>query len=580
MTSQVELNTICDVIDHGLTKYSGTVCATKRNGEWLFTSASDFVRQMHEAAAGLHELGIRKGDRVAIHSENSTEWLILDQALLRLGAVSVPIYTTQPTDQIGYIARDAAIRGYIVSTAELFAECPDDLMSLPSMQWVLGIRGTFREEMMSYDDLLARGKARLDQDSEIVKRAQAEVEADDLATLVYTSGTTGVPKGVMLSHGNIATNVVATADRLPFQPPGRMLSYLPLSHSFERMVSMFYLSLGFEIHFVESFLEIKEDLPVVRPKHLTTVPRLLEKIHAGIMQKVQDAGGMKGTMARWAFGLAADYDVANPSRDPMFKLADKLVFSKVRDGFFGGHLEGMTSGGAALSPAVEAFFNGLGILVGQGYGLTETSPVVTVYEHKNMRSGSVGTPIQDVEIRLADDGEILVRGPNIMQGYYNMPEETASVMADDGWFHTGDIGRIEKGQLYITDRKKQLFKLSTGKYVAPSPIEVALSSHPLIEHAVVVGSERKFCGALIVADRAGITQQLGEGAGEEAIRGALDEVVASVNSTLTPWEQVKQYSLLPEPFSIATGELTPTMKVKRRVVNKKYVRQIDSLYQD
>ena len=579
MSDQSVPDTIGAIVDLGLSMFSGTVCATKRDGVWISTSVEDFVEQMHACAAGLYELGIRKGDRVAIHSENSTEWVILDQALLRLGAVTVPIYTTQPKDQIAYIAGDSAIRGYIVSTAELFAECPDDLMTIPSMQWIMGIRDTFSDDMISLQEVMDSGRARLEKDPELVHNAQAQVEGGDLATLVYTSGTTGVPKGVMLSHANIASNVLATADRLHFSPPARMLSYLPLSHSFERMVSILYLSLGYEIHFVESFLEIKEDLPVVRPTHLTTVPRLLEKIHAGMLQKAQEASGVKGVLARWAFGLASKYDVANPSKGPMYKLADKLIFSKVRQGFFGGSLESMTSGGAALAPAVEAFFNGLGILCGQGYGLTETSPVVTVYEHNNLRPGSVGTAIHDVEIRIAEDGEILVRGPNIMQGYYNMPEETARVITEHGWFHTGDIGKIEYGQLYITDRKKQLFKLSTGKYVAPSPIEVALSSHPLIEHAVVIGSERKFCGALIVADQAGILQQLGPGASERHIRVALDEVVDSVNATLPSWEQVKKYNLVDTPFSIAAGELTPTLKVKRRVVGEKYKHLIDELYE-
>ena len=579
MNNPSDFTTIGEVVDHGLAKYTGTVCATKRDGDWIHTKVDDFVEQMHACAAGLYELGIRKGDRVALHSENSTEWVILDQALMRLGAVTVPIYTTQPTDQIDYIARDAAVRGYIVSTSELYDECPDDLESVSSLQWMMGIRGTFNDDMISLHDVMESGRKRLQQDPELVRNAQSQVKGEDLATLVYTSGTTGVPKGVMLSHANIASNVLATAERLPFTPPGRMLSYLPLSHSFERMVSIFYLSLGFEIHFVESFLEIRDDLPVVRPKHLTTVPRLLEKIHAGMLQKAQEASGLRGVLARWAFGLAGEFDVANPSTGPMYKLADKLIFSKVRDGFFGGHLEGMTSGGAALSPAVQAFFNGLGIRCGQGYGLTETSPVVTVYDHANMRLGTVGTAIRDVEIRIADDGEILVRGPNIMQGYYNMPEETAKVITEDGWFHSGDIGRIEDNELYITDRKKQLFKLSTGKYVAPTPIEVALSSHPLVEHAVVVGSERKFCGALIVPDQAGIAQQLGENASTEQIQAALDEAVDSVNASLPTWEQVKKYNLVSTPFSIATGELTPTLKVKRRVVNEKYGHLIDELYE-
>ena len=572
--------TICGLVNEGLAAYSGLASSVKRGGKWIDTSAKDFVAGMYAFAAGLYELGIRKGDAVALHAENSTEWLIIDQALLRLGAVTVPIYTTQPVEQIRHIVNDAEVRGYIVSTADLFAGCPEDLSTAASLDWTLGIFGSHAEGMLTYEDVLAQGRERLKDDPDLVARCEKEVQGEDLATLAYTSGTTGVPKGVMLTHSNIATNLVALMERLPFDPPCTMLSYLPLSHSLERLATMLYLHMSCPIYFVENFLEIADDMKTVRPVHMTTVPRLLEKVHSGIMNKAEEASGPKGKLARWAFGRANRYDLTNPDRGPAHRLADKLVYSKVRDAVFGGNLEVLTSGGAALSPVVQSFINALGIICGQGYGLTETAPVISLFEEKDLRPGSVGRPIRHVEVKIADDGEILARGPNIMRGYYNMQDETAAVMSEGGWFHTGDIGTLKDGHIYITDRKKQLFKLSTGKYVAPTPIEVALTEHPLIEHAVVLGEDRKFCGALLVPDRQGIMQQFGSMLPANELHDQLDTVVGAVNEGRPPWEQIKKFGLVSKPFTIETGELTPTMKVRRKVVYKKYSELIDSVYAD
>ena len=469
-----------DLVAEGLKKNTGLAVSTKRGGQWIETSATDFLSLVQDFKRGLYALGIRKGDRVALHAESSAEWLIIDQAILGLGAVSVPIYTTQPGDQIQYIIDNAGARMYIVSTEALYAGCPAGIKDLPALEYVVGIFGSFAD--MTYEDVLEQGRT--------LAEFELPAVSGDLATIIYTSGTTGVPKGVMLSHSNIGSNLVAIAQRLPFTPPVTVLSYLPLSHSFERAASLAYLTLACPVYFIEDVLEVKDDIATVRPVHMTTVPRLLEKVHAGLNQLAATTPGIKGALLRWGVRLAEAYDLDKGKGPFGHRLADRLVYSKIRANF-GGNLRAFTSGGAALAPSIQSFFNGIGIICGQGYGLTETSPATTYFQEDDIRPGSVGTPIQDVEVRIAADGEVLVRGPNIMQGYYKMPEETKETIDADGWLHTGDIGRLDSdGHLYITDRKKQLFKLSTGKYIAPAPIEIGLCNSPLIEQAVVVGPER------------------------------------------------------------------------------------------
>ena len=580
MTENTGYSTLPDLIDCGLAESRGVLTSVKRDGVWLDTDADAFRQQISEFAAGLYELGIRHGDRVALHAENSTEWLIVDQAILRLGAVTVPIYTTQPADQVAFILDNAGARLYVVSREDLFESVRASVQGVPSLVATIGLRGSFSSDMQTYADVMARGRARLTVDPDLLDTLRQAITPNDLATLAYTSGTTGVPKGVMLTHANIASNIVATATRLPFSPPGRMLSYLPLSHSLERMATFMYMYIGCSIYFVEDHLQIAEDVKTVRPMHMTSVPRLLEKIHAAIANRASSAGGLSGVLMRWAINLANNYDVTNPHPGFQHRLAERLVYAKLRSKVFGGKLEAITAGGAALSAHTMSFFNAVGIYCGQGYGLTETSPVISLGEKGDLRPGSVGTPVEGVEVRIAEDGEILARGPNIMRGYYQMPEQTAEVIADDGWLHTGDIGHMKDGHIYITDRKKQLFKLSTGKYIAPTPIEIALCESPVIEQAVVIGSERKFCGALIVPDAQAVEQQLGEGAADDrAVSELVDRIVQDVNDGLPAWEQIKKFHVLRTPFSIESGELTPTMKMKRRVVREKYAHEIAALYE-
>jgi len=574
------ISTICQLVDAGLDNNSSIVASTKRKGIWYDTDQSTFRAQLNACAAGFYSLGVRKDDRVAIHSESSTEWVIIDQALLSLGAISVPIYTSQPPDQILHIADDAKICGYVVSCKELYDRCPPQFISsIPSLNWMVGVFGKFSPDILTYEDLIQRGEDLLSSEPDLLSKTKSAINSADLATICYTSGTTGMPKGVMLTHRNLTTNAVAVADRLPFKIPGPVLSFLPLSHSFERIASLFYLSKSCPIYFIETPDELLNDMQHVRPRHMTTVPRLLEKVHAGVITKSLDETGIKGKIARWAFARAEQFDLENSSSSLPDKIAEKLVYKKVRARLFGGDLQAITSGGAALSARIQSFINGLGVYCGQGYGLTETSPVITLYEKGKLRAGSVGTPIQDVEVKIAEDGEILTRGPHIMKGYHNMPEETVNTISEDGWLHTGDIGEIDQdGYLYITDRKKQLFKLSTGKYIAPAPIEVALASNALIEHAVIIGPDFKFCSALIVVDKAYADQSFGSDVDHAVLTEAVQKVVDDVNKDLPSWERIKKILLLTEPFTIDGGQLTPTLKVRRKNVFQQYEKEISQLY--
>src|SRR5699024_4060068 len=425
----------------------------------------------------------------------------------------------------------------------------------------------------------------------------AKVEAHDLATLIYTSGTTGDPKGVMLSHWNIASNLLASRERVPFEDTVEegqsMFSYLPLSHVFERLVTYLYISMGYPVYYIEDVDEILDDLAYVQPFYFATIPRLLEKDHTGVKMKGQEMTGLKKKLYYWALGLAEDYDPEHPPTGwgaLKHTIADKLVYSQIRERF-GSHLLGVVSGGAALSEKLFRFMNAIGLICIQGYGLTETSPVLSVQDALNtkyMRVGSSGPPLSNVEVKVADDGEILTKGPNIMLGYYNDEEKTNEVFTDDGWFKTGDVGKLENGNLFITDRKKSVFKLSTGKYVAPKTIENLLTGSSYIDQAVVLGYKRKFCSAVIVPDYEHVVNKLeksGKSIGDDrsedpSVRQLIQQEVDSVNSQLSPWETVKKFILLAEPFTIESGELTPTLKVKRPIVKEHYEEEIDEMYED
>lgn len=590
-----EPTTIIEQVDKGVRSHGGgTLMATKRSGVWVETAKEDFIQKVRHFALGLYQLGVRKGDRVSIHSENSAEWMICDQAVLSIGAANVPIYTTQPGEQIKYILKNSGSRVHIVSSDELFKDTKPLIKSIESIEAVITLFGSKHKKLRSFQSVLEMGIEKDRENPNLFDRLKAEVGPDDLATLIYTSGTTGDPKGVMLTQNNIASNLLASLERVPFNASDRdgkrMLSYLPLSHVFERLITYLYLSMGYPVYYIEEVDQIREDFMHVHPFFMATVPRLLEKVHTGIKVKGQEMSGIKKNLYYWAVQRAEEYDPEHPPRGLealKHKIADKLVYSKIRD-LFGGRLLGMISGGAALSPTLFRFFNALGFYCGQGYGLTETSPVISVTDTEHMRTGSAGLPLSNVEVKIAEDGEILTRGSHVMKGYFQNEVRAREVMTSDGWFKTGDIGKLEDGYLYITDRKKSVFKLSTGKYIAPQIIENLLIESGYIEQAMVVGYQRKFCSALVVPAYANIEKRL-KSKGyivsdkineDNEVLKLIQQEVDKVNRELSPWETVKKFVLLKEPFTIETDELTPTLKVKRPVVKKRYQKEINSMYSD
>lgn len=585
------------LLEEGMKKNKlGIVSAVKRKGQWIETSVDDFKEKVRYFALGLYELGVRKGDRVSVHSENSTEWLICDQATLSIGAVNVAIYTTQPGDQIKYILENSEAVVHIVSCDELFEETKPVIKSIKTIKAVINLQPSQHKKLRGFEEVISLGEALNESEPELFEQLRNAISPEDLANINYTSGTTGVPKGVMLTHMNLASNALASLKRMPFDgselESPKILSYLPLAHMLERIASYLYICSGASIYYVEDIQDFKTDLVTIKPIYFATVPRLLEKIMTGLKVRGQDLKGSKKGLYYWAIRFAEEFDPEHPPaglNTLKWKIADKLVYSKIREGL-GGNLIGTTVGGAALSPNVMRFFNGIGLKCGMGYGLTETSPVMTSSLPDQIRIGSAGKALEDVEIRIAEDGEIQTKGPNLMSGYYKMPEKTAEVMTDDGWFCTGDIGHIDdEGWLFITDRKKSMFKLSTGKYVAPQPIENSLITSGFIDQALVIGSEEKFCSALIVPDWKNLEkrfEQKGDTLPEEnkvtneEVINQIQLEVDKVNRKLPHWEKIKKFILIEEPFSIDKGELTPKMSIKRSVVKEHNKDEIALVYKE
>ena len=578
---------------------SGIACATKRKGSWTTLSVNEFKEQVRYLSLGLHSLGVKKGDAVSIHSPNSSKWVLCDQAILSIGAVNVAIYTTQPTDQIVYILNDSKTVVHFVSTKQMFEGLSEHLLEVSTLKKIVFMEEATttvdEDQFMCFDSLIKLGK-RIDQENpELFESLRSKVTSQDLANINYTSGTTGVPKGVMLSHYNLVSNTLSSLERLPFTTTpdsSAVLSYLPLAHMIERIGAYLYTGAGATIYYIDDLTEIKEDMQQIQPIFFATVPRLLEKIHTGLKSRGQELSGAKKSIYYWALKMAEYFDPETPLKGlnkVKWTIADALVYKKIREGL-GGKIEGTISAGAALHPTIMRFFNGIGIKCAVGYGLTETSPILTASLPNKIRIGSAGIPITGVSIRIAEDGEVQAKGPNIMQGYFGKPEWTQEVMTKDGWFCTGDIGYLDSdGWLFITDRKKDLFKLSTGKYVAPQPIENGLTKSPFIDQAVVVGIERKFCSALLYPDFARIQEHLDQKniqvdsnnlSEEPLIVTIIQQEVDKVNINLPPWEQIKKYQLLPQPLSIERGELTPKMSVRRQTVSNSYADLIEKIYTD
>ena len=552
---------------------------------------------MRNVALGLAALGIKPGDRIALLSENRPEWSIADLAILSLGAINVPIYTTQAVDQIRYILTDSGTRAIFVSNKKLFKHAKEALVGLDFLEKIIFFDASAAEgiERSTTLELLEKSG----QERSINKPAAfgaylKAIRSDDLATIIYTSGTTGEPKGVMLTHANFVSNVLATTSGLPISSTDIALSVLPLSHIFERTGFYIFCYSGVSVYYTASFDQVAENLREVRPTVMTAVPRLFEKVYHKIVKKGFSQKGWKRRVFVRSLEVGQRYAEAKdkgklvgPALALQQKMANKLVFSKWREGV-GGRLRYFVSGGAPLSPALSYAFLAAGIPILQGYGATETC-IVSANRPDNNQVGSVGLPFAGIEVNIADDGEILLRGPNVMRGYYGHPEETASVLQDE-WFATGDVGHIDKeGHLYITDRKKDLFKLSNGKYVAPQQIESLLKQSEYVSQVVVVGAGRKQPAALIVPEWEAVRQALSANHEEfPADRVVLAQFpaaiklvqgdVALLTRELADYERIRRIALLPEEFTIDRGELTPTLKVKRRVIDQKFGQLIEELY--
>ena len=570
--------------------------AFKVGDVWTHLSGPEVVERVRRIALGLAQMGVKAGDRIAIISENRPEWSLTDLAILSLRAVNVPIYTTQAVEQVRYILEDSGAKMLFVSGKKLLKHAEAAIQSVERIEKLV----FFDSDAKPDGDNRAMTLAEVEQqgievgDSVDFDQLLSEVKADDLATIIYTSGTTGEPKGVMLDHESFTSNIVAISKGLPIKSTDRSLAVLPLSHIFERAVFYVLCSNGVSIHYCASFDQLASHLQEVKPTIMTAVPRLFEQVYHKIVKKGKAAGGYKTRLFDWALDVGQQYwnardmhETVSPVLAAKHKVASRLVFSKWRDGV-GGHLRFFVSGGAPLSKKLSYAFWAAGIPILQGYGMTEAC-IVSANRPEDNKVGSIGTPFEGIEMKIGDQSEILVRGKNVMQGYFNKPEETAKAIDSEGFYHTGDVGYVDKdGHYYVTDRLKDLFKLSKGKYVAPLQVESLLKQSPLVSQAVVVGSGRKQVGALIVPDWEALKDALKEdGIAAEGSREELCEnphVVKRVQRDaveltreLNDYERVKRVYLLPREFSIDKGEMTPTLKIKRGVIDEKFEEAIDEI---
>jgi len=583
----------------------------KREGEWQHIPAEMVAERVRAMALGLASLGVGKGDRVALLSENRPEWSMADLAILSLGAVNVPIYTTQAVAQVRYILEDSGARVMFVSGKKVYRHARAGIEGYGKIERLIFFDAdgaATQVETLTLAALEQTGAGYDGQDPEAFERLMRAVEPNDLATIIYTSGTTGEPKGVMLTHAAFVSNVHAISSALPINAADVSLSVLPLSHIFERTVFYVFCWNGVSVYYAPSVDQLAEYLQEVRPTIMTAVPRLFEKVYHRIVKKGTATHGWRRRLFTWSLETGKRYAELTDRRErvpPLLELqqefANRLVFAKWRAGV-GGRLRYFVSGGAPLSPALSYAFLAAGIPILQGYGMTETC-ITSANRPDDNKVGSIGLPFPGIEMKLDAEGEILVRGPNVMQGYYGHPQETAAVLDGEGWFKTGDVGRVdEHGHFFITDRKKELFKLSNGKYIAPQQVESLIKQSVFVNQVVVVGAGRKAPAALIVPDWEALQSALaetGERAEEEtagkrkkddkgdyaalsrspaAVR-LVQREVAALTASLHDYERVRRVALLAAEFSIDGGEMTPTLKVKRRVINEKYGQLIEEIYE-
>ena len=578
-----------DVPYHQVKNYpNATMFATKIAGDWIGTSTQQFLDEVMLVSRGLIALNIQKGDRVSVSANNRVEWNVFDIAVQQIGAILVPLYPTSSESDYSFIINNASVKLIVVSNKELFDKVEKIRSTTPSLSSVF----TFDQVEGAINWKAIHEQAAKVEESEVTAR-MAEVSSADLVTIIYTSGTTGNPKGVMLSHSNLLSNVQACIAPIPAKQGSKVLSFLPVCHVYERMLHYLYMYLGCSIYFAESMETIGENIREVKPEVFSAVPRLIEKVFDKIMAKGEDLTGIKRKLFFWAVGIAEEFDFMGKSTWYKIKLgiARKLIFKKWQEAL-GGNVRAIASGSAALQPRLARIFFAAGLPILEGYGLSETSPVVSVNCFvKGVRIGCVGQLIEKVEVKIADDGEILVKGPNVMMGYFENKEATDEVFDEEGWFHTGDIGTFQEGKfLKITDRKKEIFKTSGGKYIVPQAMENKFKESRFIEQIMVVGEGEKFPAAYIVPNFAFIREWAEKNnqdfsaatnadmAQSTVVNDRISEEISHFNKHYGNWEQIKKFVLLEKEFAISAGEITPTLKLKRKKIMENYKSEYDKMY--
>ncbi|MBU4537871.1 MAG: AMP-binding protein [Weeksellaceae bacterium] len=583
---------IFDFAHHASENYSREdMFNTKYNGEWEKTSTKEFINLGNKISRGLLKLGIQPGDKIAlITTATRTEWAVMDLGIAQIGAVSVPVYPTISPEDYDFIFNNAEVQYCFVSDRELYEKVMKIKNNVPSLKGVF----TFDEVdgAPSWNEILDLGNDESTQNE--VDDLSNSINSEDLATIIYTSGTTGRPKGVMLTHHNIVSNVLASDPRIPrvkgldYQDI-RILSFLPICHIFERMLFYLYQYNGYSVYFAESIEKMGDNIKEVKPHIMSVVPRLIEKVYDKIYDKGTSAGGLKSKIFLWALGVnKAKQQLGKPSGLKEI-IADKLVFSKWREGL-GGNIITLVSGSAALQPRLNKMFQNAGIPILEGYGLTETSPVISVNSFGKIKVGTVGHVLENLDVKIQEDGEITVKGPSVFKGYFRNEEMTKEVFTEDGYFKTGDIGHIdEEGYLHITDRKKEMFKTSGGKYIAPQVIENQAKASKFIEQIMVVGDGEKMPCALVQPDfnfvqhwaerkNINIGKTPAEMANSPELKERIGKEIAYLNTKLGSWEQIKLFELTPEIWSIESGVLTPTLKLKRKAVKERYIKLYNKMY--
>ena len=586
----MEVTRIFDLLPHYLENFpkEDAVCG-KENGVWVHYSTADYIRIAEQIAYGFLQLGIKKGDKIASISNNRPEWNFLDMAIHQVGAIHVSIYPTISEADYQYILNHADVKMVFVAGWELLRKIENILNATPSL----------RDSVYTFRDL--RGYKHLNEiidlgianpNPNLLKEIKDSITTDDVATLIYTSGTTGNPKGAMITHANILNNAKAITPIIPIKEDSRCLSYMPLCHVYERMMIYAWHYIGVSIYYAESMATIADNLKEVRPDIFTSVPRLLEKFYDKILSVGYKQKGIKKTIFFWANKVALEFELEGKSKwyNLKLKIARKLVLNKWKAAL-GGRFAVVVSGGAAIQPKLSKIFWAMEVPVLEGYGLTETSPVIAVsnFFQNGVKIGTVGPPLPGIEVKIAEDGEILTRGHCLMKGYYNAPELTKEVIDEEGWFHTGDLGQIEvEGQVRITGRKKEMFKTAFGKYIVPTILENKFTEHPMIDNILVVGENKQFAAALIVPEfgdmrswcaREGISYTTNEEMiAHPKIQTKFRQLVDRYNKFFGDTEQIKRFKLIGYPWSVESGELTPTLKLRRNFIYKKFEEEIEALF--